>query len=147
MHIKRAAFPFDVPTLCGKAKTWRNSRGGLISGRVRRACHVTRNLTAYCLCTGPGDTKNVHWNPEGCSKNENCPGRSALFPEGCIYLLFLEQPPRKCALLPGRSALFPEKFSRKSWPIFSIFPENGYIFVPIWLGVKPIFPFWVFVNN
>ena len=29
---------------------------------------------------------------EGCSKNQNFLGRSALFPEGCVYHLFLEQP-------------------------------------------------------
>ena len=64
--------------------------------------------------------------PEGCSKNENFPGRSALLPEGCIYLLFLEQPPGRSALLPERSALFPEFF----FQIFFNFPTK-------WLPISP----------
>ena len=52
--------------------------------------------------------------PEGCSKKIHFPGRSAIFPEGCVNQGFLEQP--------RKSALFPEKGTKfttgKHEPIF-----------------------------
>ena len=50
------------------------------------------------------------------------PGRSALFPEGCIYHSFLEQP--------GKSALFPEKGAKLTRGKHeSIFLEEVHFFV------------------
>ena len=89
----------------------------------------TAEHTLECLCRTQQQmiqVGNTRVRSEGCSKNENCPGRSALLPEGCIYLLFLEQPPGRSALLPERSALFPEFF----FQIFFNFPTK-------WLPISP----------
>ena len=66
------------------------------------------------------------------------PGRSALFPEGCIYHSFLEQP--------GKSALFPEEDTKfTTGQHNSIFLEEVHFFV--WFFPKKCTSSWKFYSN